>query len=381
MATDSGYASEFRKRSRGAKLAQAAFIVVLLTAVAAGDFYAAQTLRHWEAAKHWPGVTGVMRDFRANRSGWNRDEYKYAVDCGYRFTVNGTTFAATNRLPGTFPNSFDADKWVEAWRAKGGYLTVFYNPQDPAECVLSQDLPTGVMPCAWLLGIVSAGATGWFGRRLLRLVRGKEDVVAVTVRPTAAAEDSAPGAANLSQRLLRWFFALTGAMSCWWMAVTIYRDWSLPLEERTLPPAVLIFVMEFIMVHSGATVSGMLADRNETRKAKVYGVLILGGVYMVFAVSIAAAGHSTRLFVTFSGILISRWVGLFLDSDKARQQQYIRSMETFLVLFLSLIVCLVFLHLPFEVMLMVYFGLIGIFEVTLPARKRSFLGSPTVGGT
>jgi Protein of unknown function (DUF3592) len=388
MAPNPGNPPELRKRSLASKMFQAAVIVVLLAAVAGCDLYAVQILRRFEVSRHWLSVTGVMRDFRVQRNGRDPQKAKYVVDCGYRFTVNGATFAATNRMPEKFPNAFDADKWVAALRAKGGYITVFYNPQDPAKCVLSRGLPDGVMPCLWILGIVSVGGAGWFGRRLVRLVAGKEDFVAVVVRPVVTPDDSAPsgesgavGVANVWQKIIRWFFALLGAMSCWWMAVLLYRDWGLPATERILPSVELIFVMEFIMAHSGATVSGMLADPNENRKAKVYGVLILGAVYMVFAVTIAAAGHSARLFVTFSGILISRWVGLFLDSDKARQQQYLRSMETFLILFLSLIVCLVFLHLPFEVMLMVYFGLIGIYELTLPGRKRSFLGSPTVGGT
>jgi hypothetical protein len=83
--------------------------------------------------------------------------------------------------------------------------------------------------------------------------------------------------------------------------------------------------------------------------------------------------------VTFSGILISRWVGLMLDSNKARQQQMTRSVETFIILLFSIVVCLWLLKLPLEVVLIVYFCLIGLFEATLPARKRSWF-QPQAGG-
>jgi Protein of unknown function (DUF3592) len=388
MTTRPGSPPELRKRSFLSKLIQGTIIVVLLAAVAGGDMYAVHALRRLGASRHWPGVIGVMREVGIHHDGWNRDEIKYVVDCGYRFTVNGATFAATNRLPEVFRTSFDADNWVAARRARGSYLTVFYNPRDPADCVLSPGWPSGALPCVWLLGIVSVGAAGWFGRRLLRLVTGKEDFVAIAVRPASVAGGSARGddaglasAASPLQRILRWLFALLGAVSCWWMAVSLYHDWGLPPGERTLPSAELIFVMEFILAHSGAMVAGMLADPNRPGKTRVKGFVFLAVVYMVFAVSIAAAGHSARLFATFSGILISRWVGLLLDSAKARQQQFLRSAETFLILFLSVIVFLVCLRLPLEVTLMVYFGLIGIFELTLPLRKRSFVRLPAVGST
>ena len=98
---------------------QAAVIVVLLAAVAGCDLYVVQILRRFEVSRHWLSLTGVMRDFRVQRNGRDPQKAKYVVDCGYRFTVNGATFAATNRMPEKFPNAFDADKWVAALRAKG----------------------------------------------------------------------------------------------------------------------------------------------------------------------------------------------------------------------------------------------------------------------
>jgi hypothetical protein len=359
------------ERSFLSKLFEGIFILLLLASVAGCDFYAAQVWRHLQAARSWPGATGVMRDFYTHRGGWNRDEIRYVVDLGYRYTVNGSTYVATNQLPDLFLSAFAADQAAQTLRAKGSYLPVFYNPFDPAESVLSQACPSGAVMCFEVLASVTVLAAIWFGRRLVRLATGKEDFV--SDEPSFMQGDDNPGLpAGPGARTLRWFFALMGAASCWWLALTIYQDWRVPVAERHLPSAELMLMMEFILAHSGMMVAGFLSAPNQPGQSKTKQMLFLGLIYLVFATSIAAAAQSFRLFLMFSGLLISRWVGLALDSNKARQQQMTRSVEAFVVLLFSVGVCLLLLKLPLEVALIVYFCLIGLFEATLPARKKSW---------
>jgi hypothetical protein len=365
------------ERSFLSKLLEGMFILALLAAVVGCDFYTAQAWRHLQAVRNWPTATGIIREFHTHRGGWNRDEVRYVVDVTYRYTLNNTTYVATNQLPDVFLSSFAADKALEALRARGSYLSIFYNPNDPTDSVLSQDYPRDVLMCFAVLAAATLLAVVWFGRRLTRLVSGRENFVPGQL-PLVQGDDLGLPEGTWTSTL-RWLFALLGAVSCWWMALTIFRDWRLPGEERMLPSAELILFMEFILAHSGVMVAGMLSAPNEPRRSKAEAMLMMALVYLTFATSIAAAAHSLRLFAMFSGILVSRWVGLMLNSNKARQQQMTRSVESFIVLLFSLVVCLLLLKLPLTVALIVYFCLIGLFEAMLPARKKNWFQPQPVG--
>lgn len=346
-------------------------ILVLLAAMAGVDFYAVQAWRGWQGMAGWPGTTGVIREFQAHHAGWRRDEVRYALDISYHYTVDSTTFAATNRMPGSFDSAFAACQAADTMRAKGSYLPVFYNPRDPADNVFSPRGPTGVWLYFGILILATVIGVVWFSRRLVRLASGLDDDALVQPVAQEESDDDLNPPVNLWQGALRWFFAGLGAASCWWMALTIYQDCGLPKDERTLPSADLIFMMEFILMHSGFMVPGVLNASSQARMAGSQRMLILALVYLTFAAAIAAAAGSWRLFVMFSGLMVSRWVGLLLDSNKARQQQMARSMETFSILILSFLAVFVLLRLGLDMAMVVYFCLTGLFEAILPARKRS----------
>ena len=55
--------------------------------------------------------------------------------------------------------------------------------------------------------------------------------------------------------MLRLISGFIGAVSCWWMAITLFRAWQTPMvveEGRWVHLGVGIMVLEFILVHSGA---------------------------------------------------------------------------------------------------------------------------------
>ena len=206
---------------------------------------------------------------------------------------------------------------------------------------------------------------------------------------------------------LRWILSLVGAVACWKMAYTLYQTWQTPLaveNGRWVSLGVGIMVMEFILLHSGIMIPSLAASE----KLKYLGrkpVLIVSICYIVFGVTIAFVFKSTLLFWTFSGIMLPRWMKLFLEPDTPGEKQGLRSYESFFVYFMAVIL---FILVPFPrggltpavlnqvyagrggglweqspqqalVAGVVYFTLIGLLEVTSPLRKKSFLQSPITG--
>jgi Protein of unknown function (DUF3592) len=170
------------------------------------------------------------------------------------------------------------------------------------------------------------------------------------------------------QKILRWVFSLLGAVSCWWMAFALYQNSHLLSgTARSLPSAEFIFVLEFLMIHSGVMIPGIAASPN-MKSAGITPIVFVSVIYLVFGVSISLASHSLQLFLTFSGIMISRWMGLVIDSDSARQQQLKRSMAGFLLFFGTFLLS-VPLTGSMDVMMSIYFGLAGLAEAIEPFQQ------------
>jgi hypothetical protein len=180
---------------------------------------------------------------------------------------------------------------------------------------------------------------------------------------------------------LRWLYSFIGAASCWWLAYSLYLCWHLKLTPETgrwLPPAGGLFVLEFILVHSGAMLPMLMAAR-KLQPMGVKPVLLVSGMYVLFAIAITLSFKSWQLLSTFSGIMIPRWMGLVQDSDGARQQQINRSSESVIVFFFCAVVFLVFLQMPFDAVLAIYFASIGLLEITSPMRTKNLLQTPVMG--
>src|SRR5215472_8277929 len=96
---------------------------------------------------------------------------------------------------------------------------------------------------------------------------------------------------------LRWLYSLIGAASCWWMAYSLYLCWHLKLTPETgrwLPPAAGLFVLEFILVHSGAMLPMLMAARKllpeGIKPALLQGIkplLLLSAMYVMMVIAIA----------------------------------------------------------------------------------------------
>jgi len=210
------------------------------------------------------------------------------------------------------------------------------------------------------------------------------------IRPAVPSDVKGPG-------LLRWVFSLIGAASCWWMAFSLYQCWRqglTPGHGRWLLPAKGLFILEFLLVHSGAMLPMLMASRKSsftdlrTERLKALGIwpiVIVSLMYVLFIVVITATFHNWQLLLTFSGIMVPRWIGLAQDSDNARQQQINRSWDSFAVFFFLVVLGALLLPVVFQIqtdldaMLAIYFGLIGLLEITSPLRTKSLLQSKAGG--
>jgi hypothetical protein len=185
--------------------------------------------------------------------------------------------------------------------------------------------------------------------------------------------------ADKSQQILRWISSLIGATSCWWMAYSIYQAYNSRQQQVFGIPIIALYLLEFILVHAGSI--PMIAASKESKSSKIITVSLVSAIYVTFIATAAFRFHSSQLLLTFAGIMIPRWTGLFTDSDAARQQQINRSLESVLAFVFTIvpIVLLTNSSNPFGLALIPYFAAMGLLEGTSPLRKKSLDQSQRAG--
>jgi hypothetical protein len=87
-----------------------------------------------------------------------------------------------------------------------------------------------------------------------------------------------------------------------------------------------IMVLEFVLVHSGAlmaSVSAKSLGNTRWEKAKVFATAF--GFYGMFAGAMALAFQSWTLFITYSFVMVSRWLNLLTHPATAKKEAGMRS--------------------------------------------------------
>jgi len=182
-----------------------------------------------------------------------------------------------------------------------------------------------------------------------------------------------------SQKILRWVSSTIGAVSCWWMAFAIYRALHLKQDEVFGIPIMLLYLLEFILVHAGSI--PMIAASREPKSAKIVTIALVSAIYVTFIATAAVKFHNLKLLLTFAGIMIPRWTGLLTDSDAARQQQINRSLESTLAFVFTVVPIVLLLDNanPLGPALVAYFAVMGLLEGTSPLRTKRLDQSQRVG--
>jgi hypothetical protein len=163
------------------------------------------------------------------------------------------------------------------------------------------------------------------------------------------------------------------------MAYAIYQAHHSGQQQVLGIPIIGLYLVELILVHAGSI--PMIAASKESKSSKIIAVSLVSAIYVTFIAAAAVKFHSSQLLLTFAGIMIPRWTGLFTDSYAARQQQINRSLESTLAFVFTIvpIVLLTESANPFDLALTVYFIVMGLLEGTSPLRKKRLDQSQRAG--
>ena len=115
------------------------------------------------------------------------------------------------------------------------------------------------------------------------------------------------------------------AVPCFVLAGTFLATWIDPMSidgGRWVRFGVGIMVLEFVLVHSGAFMSAQKA-RADWNTIKLLGAAFL--MYGLFAGAMAFAFRSWTLFVIYTLVMLSRWMGMFIHPEEAGEEARRRS--------------------------------------------------------
>ena len=110
------------------------------------------TQRKADRARRWPSTNGVIMTSSVETRPGGEDETTAEYPAvSYSYQVGGQAFQGTHIAPGPETSGSDARRRAARY-VTGAAVTVFYNPQNPAEAVLEQKAPAAIM--MWvMLGI------------------------------------------------------------------------------------------------------------------------------------------------------------------------------------------------------------------------------------
>lgn len=109
------------------------------------------TYRSMQAAR-WPTTQGTVISSRLGESSSDKGGRTYRVDIRYRYDVAGHTYES-NQYDGTGTSTYsgwrDQKQAAVAAHRPGKPVTVYYDPADPADAMLSTVVPPGTFAFVW----------------------------------------------------------------------------------------------------------------------------------------------------------------------------------------------------------------------------------------
>ncbi len=142
---------------------------------------------------------------------------------------------------------------------------------------------------------------------------------------------------------MRLIEGIIAAIPCFALAATMLISW---VDPRSIDNGawvrfgVGIMVLEFVLVHSGALMASMKPEGGRLQTLKVLGVAF--AFYGLFAGAMAFAFQSWTLFIIYTTVMLSRWVGIFTHPEDARadasQRSGLAAVYYLIAVFLSVLV-------------------------------------------
>jgi hypothetical protein len=120
------------------------FVLLILLCGAGLIFYALRSRKKAEASQGWPGTSGQISRSEVKRSASSDDDgntsYSYSPVVEYTYQVGGQAFSSRRMVFGAvkgYSSPAKAEKEL-ARHPAGATVTVYYNPENPAEAVLER---------------------------------------------------------------------------------------------------------------------------------------------------------------------------------------------------------------------------------------------------
>lgn len=129
-------------------------------------------------------------------------------------------------------------------------------------------------------------------------------------------------AEQVSSLISRWISVLPDALT----ALAYLITWFLPLAWKADAVKLLMLVMllEFLVVHSGAFIGAIVMSDKASRRAKTLAVLGFGAFYMIFAGAFSLAFDSWWPLLTFGWLLLAKfamiWLAPIPKTEEAQRQ-------------------------------------------------------------
>jgi len=111
--------------------------LVFLAAGVAVLIYGIGIIREARACARWPQVIGTVIRAEAQVVGREKNRTTYAPNITYRYVVDGKSYESSRHT--LVPRNTTSTQQLQAVLASfpvGGTVAVFYDPADPARCVL-----------------------------------------------------------------------------------------------------------------------------------------------------------------------------------------------------------------------------------------------------
>lgn len=144
-----------------------------------------------------------------------------------------------------------------------------------------------------------------------------------------------------------WVAAVAAATPCFYLSWALFSVWREPMawnEGSWVRLGVGLLLLEFILLHSGAFMIGVLGQRqNLGQRLKLAGGLLAFYSTMVWAFALSL--DTPALLWIFAGIIIGRSLNLLLNPQASRRAIMARS-ALGVVLYLLVVLATVFLPIP-----------------------------------
>jgi hypothetical protein len=148
-------------------------------------------------------------------------------------------------------------------------------------------------------------------------------------------------------RVIPWVAAIAASVPCFYLSWVLVNVWREPMawdDGDWVRLGVGLLLLEFILLHSGAFMVGVLGQQHDIRK-QLKGAIVLLAFYSLMVWAFAMSLDTPVLLWIFAGIIFGRSLNLLLNPKDSKQAIMARSGIS-VILYLLVVFGTVFLPIP-----------------------------------